>query len=89
MGKWRRNKSKTRRWQRNQLINKYGAICFYCEIAFTSMKEITFDHFIPRSKGGLDDLENLRLAHLHCNRLKGSMTYEEFQIFQKGGELVE
>lgn len=89
MGKWRRNKSKTRRWQRSQLINRYGAVCFYCDLIFEKMKDITFDHYIPRSKGGLDELENLRLAHLHCNRLKADMTPEEFAIFQKGGELVE
>lgn len=89
MGKWRRNKSKTRRWQRNALIQKYGAICYYCTNPFLSMKDITFDHWIPVSKGGLDELENYRLAHYDCNQLKDDMTPEEFAIFQKGGDLVE
>lgn len=32
----------------------------------------TFDHIIPRSKGGRDVAENLQLAHAHCNKLKGN-----------------
>lgn len=53
------------------------------------MKDITFDHFLPVSKGGIDELENYRLAHSACNQLKANMTADEFKIFQQGGELVE
>lgn len=53
------------------------------------MKDITFDHYVPTSKGGFDELDNYRLAHYACNLLKRDMTIEEFNIFQKGGELVE
>jgi 5-methylcytosine-specific restriction endonuclease McrA len=31
----------------------------------------TFDHIRPRAKGGMDDTENLQLAHAHCNKRKG------------------
>jgi 5-methylcytosine-specific restriction endonuclease McrA len=31
----------------------------------------TFDHIRPRAKGGRDEAENLRLAHAHCNRVRG------------------
>lgn len=89
MGKWRRNKSLTRRWQRNHLIAKYGFKCHLCTLPFKSMKDITFDHHVPVSKGGTDELENYRLAHDECNSEKADMTPEEWEIFQKGGELVE
>jgi len=89
MGKWRRNRSLTRRWQRNHLINKFGANCYICLKPILSMKDITFDHIIPVSKGGLDEIDNYGLAHHDCNQMKGSMTKEEFDAFQKGGELVE
>jgi 5-methylcytosine-specific restriction endonuclease McrA len=89
MGKWRRNKSKTRRWQRNHLINKFGNICYICEQKMESMKDMTIDHLIPFSRGGFDLLENYRLVHAHCNQLKANMTPEEFEVFQKGGEKVE
>lgn len=32
----------------------------------------TFDHVIPRSKGGADTVENLQLAHARCNKIKGN-----------------
>ena len=89
MGKWRRNKSLTRRWQRNALIAKYGAICYICGLPFKSMKDITFDHRLPVSKGGFDEIDNYGLAHFECNQMKNDMTEEEFRVFQKGGELVE
>ena len=89
MSKWRRNKSLTRRWQRGHLIKKYGNICYICEEPFKSLKDITFDHYLPLSKGGFDLLDNFRLAHFGCNQLKANMTPVEFAEFQKGGVLVE
>jgi len=89
MGKWRRNKSLKRRWERNALIRKYGAVCFYDGETFKSMRDITIDHYVPLSKGGEETLDNLRLAHYRCNQAKNDMTPEEFEVFQKGGELVE
>lgn len=32
----------------------------------------TFDHVVPRSKGGADTAENLQLAHARCNKIKGN-----------------
>lgn len=89
MSKWRRNRSLTRRWQRAHLIKKNGNICHICGLSFKSIKDITFDHIIPFSKGGLDLLENYGLAHDACNQLKADMTPEEFKEFQNGGALVE
>lgn len=89
MSKWRRNKSLTKRWQKNHLINKSGGICHICKKPFKSKKEITIDHLIPISKGGFDELDNYGIAHFYCNQLKNDMTPQEFAEFQKGGELVE
>jgi 5-methylcytosine-specific restriction endonuclease McrA len=35
-------------------------------------KEASVDHIIPRCKGGSDGYDNLQLAHVRCNQLKGS-----------------
>lgn len=41
--------------------------------------EATLDHIIPRARGGEDTLENLQLAHNLCNKLKGSLSPEEYR----------
>lgn len=87
--KWRRNKSNTRRWQRGHLVRVQNNLCAICGKPFKSMKDITFDHKVPISRGGFDLLENYQLAHFPCNQEKGNMTDEEFRQFQKGGEFVE
>lgn len=84
MSKWKRVKSLPRRWQRNHLVNKYGAICYLCKKSILTAKDITFDHWVPLSKNGIDDLENYRLAHESCNHLKADLTPEEFMEFQNG-----
>ncbi len=38
----------------------------------TDDRGATIDHIHPRSKGGSDDLTNLRLAHWSCNRQRGN-----------------
>ncbi|WP_130866647.1 HNH endonuclease [Acidipropionibacterium timonense] len=32
----------------------------------------SIDHLIPRSHGGTDDLDNLRLCHARCNSSRGN-----------------
>lgn len=32
----------------------------------------SFDHIVPRAKGGADTPDNLQLAHADCNRRKGT-----------------
>ena len=31
-------------------------------------KAATIEHYLPKAKGGTDDLANLRLCHVGCNR---------------------
>lgn len=37
-----------------------------------SPRYITFDHKLPRSKGGDDKIKNLQLAHQECNNARGN-----------------
>jgi 5-methylcytosine-specific restriction endonuclease McrA len=43
----------------------------------TSKMGLTVDHWIPLSKGGSDDMSNLRPAHWICNRRKSNSLPKE------------
>ena len=55
-----------------------------CHEAFKSKSDITIDHLVPKSKGGGDNIENLRLAHSICNGAKKDLSLEQFAILQEG-----
>lgn len=57
---------------KRQLINSKGNICGICGEPIEDMKECTVDHIKPVSKGGLTTVDNCRLAHRECNRLRGN-----------------
>ena len=60
----------------------YGAQrghCKGCHGHYKS-KELTFDHKIPREKGGSDELDNLQLLCAHCNSTKGTGTMEDLRV---------
>jgi len=61
----------TRAEQIALIAHRDGPDCFLCHLPFETPDLITFDHWIPQSKGGTWDIENLRLAHKRCNALKG------------------
>lgn len=62
-----------REWRIREIESRDGPNCFYppCGKPFKTKEEITFDHWIPQSKGGTWDLPNLRLMHKRCNAIKG------------------
>lgn len=65
----------TRKWRklREQVFNEYGRACAYCGYEDSVM---TVDHILPRSRGGLDLLENLLPACRRCNYSRGNrMTF--------------
>ena len=49
---------------------------------------LTFDHLIPRSKGGLTNWENVVTACSHCNWTKGSKSLSQvgFKLLRKPKE---
>ncbi len=61
--------------------------CQYCNDKF-STRELTFDHLIPRSKGGLTNWENVVTACSKCNWTKGSRSLSQvgFNLLRKPKE---
>jgi len=61
----------SRKWRklREEVFKEYGRACAYCGYEDPVM---TVDHIIPRSKNGLDILENLLPACRKCNYSRGN-----------------
>lgn len=54
--------------------------CQYCEDCFKT-HELTFDHVIPRSRGGRTHWENIVASCRRCNLIKGSKLPQEAKMF--------
>jgi 5-methylcytosine-specific restriction endonuclease McrA len=66
-----------------KILETYGFICYLCndpidmKLPRTSKRGATVDHIIPLSRGGSDELDNLRLTHWSCNMKKSDKLIEE------------
>ena len=58
--------------ERQEIIRIYGAICYLCQRKIDLMSVWHIDHVKAFSKGGTDDIENLRPTHKVCNELKSA-----------------
>lgn len=52
----------------------FGTTCHLCGRPGAN----SADHLIPRSRGGLDVLENLRPSHRSCNYARGNKTLDQW-----------
>lgn len=59
---------------RRNIFHRDSHSCQYC--GYTG-EQLTLDHVIPRSRGGLDTWENLVTACVSCNVRKGNRTPKE------------
>ncbi|MBW4678665.1 MAG: HNH endonuclease [Microcoleus vaginatus WJT46-NPBG5] len=66
--------SKQRKSKKRQLIKKFGSCCWWCRKSLREA-ELTLDHLLPKSEGGSNSLENLRLACFRCNNSRGKSLY--------------
>jgi len=64
------------------LIARSESRCEYCGQVFCQESRLTafsVDHATPRTRGGSNDLSNLKAACMSCNMSKGSKTVEEYR----------
>ena len=71
-----------RRYRRNreQLLND-SDICWLCGLPGAD----SADHYLPYSKGGGDEIENLRPAHLACNKKRNNKDASKVTIRKSPG----
>ncbi len=58
-------------------IKEKGTTCYYCGKSIKG-KEVTIDHKIPLSKGGMDQPGNRVFCCYKCNQIKANYDYEYF-----------
>ena len=73
---YRRIPHQTRALSRKNILLRDRNTCQYCGAAMAS-GELTLDHVIPRSRGGLSTWENLVACCHSCNRRKGNQLPHE------------
>lgn len=66
--------SKQKQAKKAQLVKEYGSRCWWCGRCLPE-EELTLEHLKPKSRGGSNSLENLRLAGFSCNRSRGNSLY--------------
>jgi hypothetical protein len=69
---------------RSAIFQEYDGHCFYCgKLLVWEQYWIGWqiDHAIPKSRGGSDGLENLRLSCPRCNEQKNTRTIDEYREY--------
>ncbi|MBI6546089.1 MAG: HNH endonuclease [Cyanobacteria bacterium NC_groundwater_1444_Ag_S-0.65um_54_12] len=61
---------------RSAIFKRDKQQCQYC----SGKTNLTIDHVVPRSRGGLDTWDNLVTACVRCNNRKGDRTPQEAQM---------
>jgi len=68
------------KFSRQNLYIRDGGRCQYCGASYEE-KELTYDHVIPRSRGGQTEWTNIVTCCIRCNLKKGGRTPEEAGMF--------
>jgi hypothetical protein len=64
--------SKEKKVKKKILLKSYGDRCWWCKKKFSKERPMTLEHLKPKSKGGDNRIENLRVACLQCNKSRGN-----------------
>jgi len=64
------------KFSRQNIYGRDRYKCQYCGRHFAS-EELTYDHVLPKSRGGRTEWENIVTCCVDCNRRKGGRTPEE------------
>jgi len=74
-----RHKSRLLRANRTRIYKRDRHQCVYCG----SIKDLTLDHVMPKSRGGGNDWTNLVTSCFKCNLKKGNKTPEEAKMYMR------
>lgn len=71
-----------------QLYTEQQGLCFHCKADISAYYEE--DHWIPLSRGGNDDISNIRLLCFNCNRTKSNkLPHEWHERYRKSDNYLQ
>jgi len=59
---------------KERLLLRDGYMCGWCHLPMNDSQRLAVDHIHPISKGGSNEMNNLRVLHFGCNAQKGAKT---------------
>ncbi len=74
-----RNNHAAIKFSRKNIFLRDNYTCQYCGKRFEP-KDLTFDHIIPRSRGGITEWSNIVTSCIKCNLKKGDRLPEEINM---------
>jgi len=60
------------------IYNRENKKCYFCDKDL-KFKQITLDHYIPLSKGGVDEIYNIVTSCKTCNKYKGNSLLDNYE----------
>ena len=67
------------KFSRRNIFYRDSNICQYCAKKFRT-HDLTIDHVLPKSRGGISEWKNVALACYRCNSLKDNRTPKEAEM---------
>lgn len=71
--------------KKKKMYKDQNGLCKYCVQPFP-IEKLTFDHVVPRMRGGSTSIANLVLACMPCNNKKGHLMPDEWERVLNGGD---
>ncbi len=82
IGSLRCKRQRRRHNMRRRLFDRDGSACCHCGRPL-DWESATFEHVVPKSRGGAFSLENLRLSCFDCNNERGDADFATFSAGKK------
>ena len=93
MVRWKELPGRVRRELTAQIAERDGWVCQLCGLPISHYPlrrrdQLTADHIIPESRGGVSTIENLRAAHWGCNSARGNKMARRIIIYDRLREVL-
>lgn len=74
---WKLNPNEVKRLYAMLIAHGVYPVCPLCKEPISSINDFTWDHIVPRSRGGSDHISNMAPTHAKCNEEKGKQFLDE------------